>query len=273
MYEDFEDPPKFSEDWRCLLDTNRGTLLEDIIGYWERRVPTGFDPGNPTLEAVALYPLRIVAAEWGKYVEVMQHCIKLYQHNDTEDPTLDKINHDLRELQGWRLRSLNSQHKIQTVIRKLKTPQETGQHRGSRQAMEPVIEDFEVILSNMQAAGARLENMLPVATSFVQIIDARRSFAETANISRLTVLALVFVPLGYVSSLFSMNPTNMPGSPHFWVYFAVAVPVTILVVVVARPPSIAFQSIVTWVCGYRKRKTPDKLRRMGKHTVRSDYDA
>ena len=73
--------------------------------------------------------------------------------------------------------------------------------------------------------------------SLVQVIDARHALAETANISRLTVLALIFVPLSYVSSLFSMNSQNMPGSPHFWVYFAVAVPVTLLVFLLARPPT------------------------------------
>ncbi|CAN9416270.1 unnamed protein product [Alternaria alternata] len=100
-----------------------------------------------------------------------------------------------------------------------------------------VLEDFEVINKNIEDAGRRLENMLPVVTSLVQIIDARQSLAETANISRLTVLALIFVPLSYISSLFSMNTTNMPGSSHFWVYFAVAIPVTLIVVLIARPPT------------------------------------
>ncbi|KAH7076772.1 hypothetical protein BKA63DRAFT_510725 [Paraphoma chrysanthemicola] len=256
LYEDFTDPPKFSEDWSRVLNTSRRSLLEDIIGYWERNTPACFSPEEPSLEAIAYYPLRIVAAEWVKYVEVMQHCIKLYQYSDTQIPTLDRINHDLRELQGWRLRSLNSQHKVQTVIRKLKVPQEATLHPRTHQVMEPIIEDFEVILSNMQAAGTRLENMLPVVTSFIQIIDARRSFAETANISRLTILALVFIPLSYVSSLFSMNPSNMPGSQHFWVYFAVAIPVTLLVIIMARPPTAAVRSVVAWVRDQGKRKKP-----------------
>jgi Mg2+ and Co2+ transporter CorA len=106
-----------------------------------------------------------------------------------------------------------------------------------RADVDLVLEDFEVINKNIEDAGRRLENMLPVVTSLVQIIDARQSLAETANISRLTVLALIFVPLSYVSSLFSMNTTNMPGSPYFWVYFAVAIPVTLIVVLIARPPT------------------------------------
>ena len=128
-----------------------------------------------------------------------------------------------------------SHQKIGAVIRHLKM--HASAQPEQRADVDLVLEDFEIINKNMEYAGRRLENMLPVVTSLVQIIDARQSLAETANISRLTVLALIFVPLSYVSSLFSMNTTNMPGSPYFWVYFAVAIPVTLIVVIIARPPT------------------------------------
>jgi Mg2+ and Co2+ transporter CorA len=169
-----------------------------------------------------------------KYIEVMQRCIKLYEYEGTH-VNLEKFNMDLRELQSWRRRSLVSQQKIRAVIRHLKW------HNSSRLEhcvdVDLILADFEAIKKDIDDLGRRLENMLPVVTSLVQIMDARQSLAETANISRLTVLALVFVPLSYVSSLFSMNSTHMPGGPHFWMYFAVAFPVTLIVFTVARPPT------------------------------------
>lgn len=128
-----------------------------------------------------------------------------------------------------------SQKKVKTVIRHLEAHE--SPHVRHHSAVDRVLEDFQVISTDIEDAGRRLENMLPVVTSLVQIIDARQSFAETANISRLTILALVFVPLSYVSSLFSMNSENMPGSKGFWVYFAVAIPVTFVVFLIARPPT------------------------------------
>ena len=89
-----------------------------------------------------------------------------------------------------------------------------------------LIEDYKHISTNINECGRRLESMLPVFTSLAQIMDSRRSFAETANISRLTILALTFVPLTFVSSLFSMNAINSPGGSYFWVYFVVAFLVT-----------------------------------------------
>lgn len=100
-----------------------------------------------------------------------------------------------------------------------------------------LMDDYVYIASSIDEYGRRLENMLPVVTSFVQIVDSRRSFAETANVSRLTYLALVFIPLTFTSGLFSMNANNAPGGSDFRIYFVVAIPVTIFVFLLARPPS------------------------------------
>ncbi|KAH8701224.1 hypothetical protein GQ44DRAFT_778848 [Phaeosphaeriaceae sp. PMI808] len=234
-------------------------------------MPADFNIANPTLHSLAHYPLRIVAAEWVKYVEVMQHCIKLYEYKGNDLPDLAKFNMDLRELQGWRLRSVNSQQKVGSIIRKLKS-QDT-MDTGDSSTVDTLIEDFEVINNSIQSAGQRLENMLPVVTSLVQIIDARQSFAETANISRLTVLALVFIPLSYVSSLYSMNSDIMPGSKHFWQYFVVAIPVTLIVFIIAKPPTELMEGIVARFQKVTRRKKIAIRTRNGKDTVRQNPEA
>ncbi|USP77846.1 uncharacterized protein yc1106_05120 [Curvularia clavata] len=233
-YEDFMKMPPFSQSYKVPQRHGQSGMLGDLIQYWERAIPKCFDPVDPSIQSLAYYPLRIVAAQWVKYVAVMLHCLKLYEYGgDRLD--LKRFDMDIRELHGWRRRSMVSQQKIQAVIRHLKT--HTSAQPEHRADVDLVLEDFEAINKNIEDAGHRLENMLPVVTSLVQILDARRSFAETENIGRLTILALIFVPLTYISSLFSMNATNLPGSPHFWVYFAVAIPVTLMVLLIARPPT------------------------------------
>jgi Mg2+ and Co2+ transporter CorA len=255
-YEDFLEPPKFSSDWSRLNDKSRGGMMQELVDYWERSTPASFEAKDPTIESLAYYPLKIVAAEWVKYLAVMQYCIKQYEYQGDLLPDLDKFNMDLRELQGWRRRSMNSQRKINSVIRQLKSREREHPFSLARANLRYLIEDFEVISSNIENAGRRLENMLPVVMSLVQVIDARHALAETANISRLTILALVFVPLSYISSLFSMNSQNMPGSSHFWVYFAVAVPVTLLVFLVARPPAWIVRTLRARSQASAKRRQP-----------------
>jgi hypothetical protein len=253
-YENFMELPKFSssEAWRHWKGNIRRGMLDDIIEYWMTALPECFDAADPSIQSLAYYPLKIVAAEWVKYIAIMQHCIKLYEYEGSQ-LNLDKFNMDLRELQGWRRRSMISQRKLRTVVRHLelhfsRNPQHVASIKG-------ILEDYTHINSDIEDVGRRLENMLPVVTSLVQIIDARQSFAETANITRLTILALIFVPLSFVSGLFSMNSKNMPGSDHFWVYFAVAIPVTLGVVLIARPPtSEDLHQIASWASGTFKRR-------------------
>jgi hypothetical protein len=251
-YENFAELPKFSEDWQSLTKRALGGMLDDVIQYWQHSVPSWFDPERPTIQSLAYYPLQIVAAEWVKYTQVMHSCIKRFEYRGSQLPTLCEFSSDLQELQSWRRRSIRSQEKCQAIIRRLRTCQSPNADHHA--AMKTLIDDFEVICNNVKVAGCILENMLPVVTSLVQIIDARQSFAETVNISRLTILALIFVPLSFVSSLFGMNPINMPGGPRFWVYFTIAVPVTLLVFLVARPPTAIRNHFVPWMCDRMERK-------------------
>ena len=78
---------------------------------------------------------------------------------------------------------------------------------------------------------------MSVATSLIQAIDSRRSLTETINISRLTYLALSFIPLTFVSGLFSMNDNIAPGGKLFGLYFAVSIPLCIIVFLIVRPPT------------------------------------
>jgi Mg2+ and Co2+ transporter CorA len=157
---------------------------------------------------------------------------------------------DLRELQGWRLRTLNSQQKVSSVIQKLKSYSSEEIYFRTN----PLLGYYEVVSSNIQSARARLENIPPVVTSLVQIIDMRQSFAETANISRLTILALIFVPLTVMSSLFSMEAKNLPGFVHFWVSFVVAIPVTVLVYFEPRPTTAIMRRVSAWLLNVRVAK-------------------
>ena len=78
---------------------------------------------------------------------------------------------------------MSSQQKVRTVTR-LAQSYKPLEMRG-----ESYTSLIEHISASIDECGRRLESMLPVFTSLVQMVDSRRSFAETANISRLTILA------------------------------------------------------------------------------------
>lgn len=78
-YEDFLQRPSVSDN--DPSGPARSSLLEDLVYYWIRERPPTFNPTNPDLLSLAYYPLKIVAAEWVCYVEVLRHRIKQYEYS------------------------------------------------------------------------------------------------------------------------------------------------------------------------------------------------
>ncbi|KAF2691303.1 hypothetical protein K458DRAFT_455660 [Lentithecium fluviatile CBS 122367] len=244
-YEDFLDSfPSTQQDLKDFACPDRLDLQSDILLYWTKEIPESFDPSGPSLPSLAYYPLKMIAAEWIKYIGIMYRAVKQFEYSTSVTnirDEIDKLNADMRALQRWRRRSMASEEKITAVIRMLEARGTGLPFSGD---LASLIEDYQHILATVQKFGRHLETMLPVVTSLVQIVDSRRSIEETANISRLTVMALIFVPMAYVSSVFSMSERLGPGGPLFWLYFVVAIPITIVVILVAKPPLNMFRMAV-----------------------------
>ena len=195
------------------------------------------DQESISMLSAAYYPLRIVAAEWVKYVEVMSLSVKQYEYQIDDIPdlmhTLVRFDADLKALQSWRRRTLSTSRKLEGIIKSIAAANES---LIDNEIETLLLEDYQYLISEVDRYGQLLQSMLPVVTSMVQIVDSRRSFAETANISRLTYLALAFVPLSFVSSLFSMSDELAPGGSEFWLYFVVAIPLMLLIFALVRLP-------------------------------------
>ena len=217
------------------MESLQGSPLETLLSCWKHDKPWESNANGPLLFSLAHHPLRMVAAEWMIYLELMFHSIKQYEYRpDTMPVALDHItalHADIHSLQRWLRRSMSTSQKIRYVIRFLRRSASPG---SSKYASTSLIEDYEEIASMIDSYTHRLETTISVATSLIQAFDCRRSLTETKNISRLTVLALGFIPLTFVTGLFSMNERVAPGGSHFWLYFAVAVPLCVAVFLVTR---------------------------------------
>ena len=161
-------------------------------------------------------------------VENLEFTLEDLSKNITE---LEGLERDLRTLQSWRRRVDDSIFKIHTLIH---TAQSLRSDPSFSDEWESIIEDSSYIANRIGVYGRRFEAMVPIITGLIQISENRLSFTETKNISRLTYMALVFVPLTFVSSLFSMTGDLAPGKRLFWIYFLVAAPLVITVFMVVR---------------------------------------
>lgn len=163
------------------------------------------------------------------YLELMYHSIKQYE--SSPDTTLaglgqiTKLNADIYTLQQWARRSIATADKIRYTVNFLKSRMAKGD---DMEHSALLMEDYKYIALSIDTYGRRLEALVSIATSIIQTIDCRWSLIETRDISRLTYLALSFLPLTLVSGLFSMNDTIAPGGRTFWLYFAVSIPLCII---------------------------------------------
>lgn len=62
----------------------------------------------------------------------------------------------------------------------------------------------------------------------------------------MTYIALVFIPLSFTSTIFSMSDDFGPGKDRFWIYFATAIPLLLVVLGSSVSWSHAWSKILIW---------------------------
>ena len=173
-FEDFDSGESFLVGTSLEYSSERRSLLEDLLFYWRKREPEGFDMNKPTLVSLSYYPLRIIAAEWLMYSGVMFHSNKQHEYAPNFIPVALKhvalLNNDLLCLQAWARRSTATLYKLHDVI---------GFFQYQRTQDRDVdcctllIEDYEDIASFIDTYNRRLKFMIPAIISLIQILDSQ----------------------------------------------------------------------------------------------------
>ena len=94
--------------------------------------------------------------------------------------------------------------------------------------------DFEIILSKIEDLQLRADRVMNVVTAVMSIEESRKAVDQNRSLARLTWLAVTFVPLSFTSSLFSMNGDLSTLVGTFRIFFAVALPLTAVVLFITR---------------------------------------
>lgn len=96
------------------------------------------------------------------------------------------------------------------------------------QALTTKEENLMSYCEEVPRAGRRttqlIRDMLQTSLSLWSIRESNRSIEEAISVKRLTQLAFIFVPLGFVTSLFGMNVQQLSGNGvELWVFLVTAV--------------------------------------------------
>ncbi|KAI1840247.1 hypothetical protein JX266_013558 [Neoarthrinium moseri] len=94
--------------------------------------------------------------------------------------------------------------------------------------------DFISLLTKVDSLQSRADRIMGLANAVMSVEETRRMQMEGRNMSRITYLAFVFVPMTFVSSFLSMNNELSSRSISVYVvFFSVAAPMTLIALVVA----------------------------------------
>jgi Mg2+ and Co2+ transporter CorA len=115
--------------------------------------------------------------------------------------------------------------------------------------------DFLLIQAQVEALKSRIQRIMTITAAVISIEESRTAMHQNKNFARLTYLAAVFVPLSFVSSLFSMSENLSALKTTFWIFFIVAIPLSIITLGVAD--FLRFQKIYYRV---KQRFLPSKKR-------------
>ncbi|KAF4460912.1 Zinc transport [Fusarium albosuccineum] len=233
-FEDFEPSKSFSSfaNDKAHDAWDKTSMLDSIVHYFRAQPPPGFHTPCPRITSIGYYPIRIVLSEWNLYIHLTSRFSKYYEYS-LRDMSSRLHDNDIVDLQRWRRRCKQSRHKLALLADFIN---HWVKDEDDKEPWAFILKDVDYLRQQLQDYGQSLEQMVTVATSMVQLLDSRRSILEAVNVRRLTYIALVFVPLAWVSSLFSMSDGYSPGGDHFWVYFVTALPLLGLVLLLSALP-------------------------------------
>jgi Mg2+ and Co2+ transporter CorA len=100
------------------------------------------------------------------------------------------------------------------------------------EGFEDIVPDFMRVLSTVNELQERVDRLTSIVTSEISIEDSRRGLEENHNMARITWLATIFIPLTFVSGLYSMNESVAELKSTYGWYFLTAVPFTLIVMAI-----------------------------------------
>jgi Mg2+ and Co2+ transporter CorA len=178
---------------------------------------------------------QIICSDWlilSRYIMARLGQIEWELERPDFRPDSNKIDASLAKLHTWRRRLPLYKSMVLDTEYKLFSDMKPGDENDCISKMK---KDFEIVSHNLQDLYERTERIATVATAVTSIEESRRGMDQNRALGRLTYLAVIFAPLSFVSSFFSMAGDISQLSQTFWIYFTVAIPLSIVAFLLVDP--------------------------------------
>ncbi|KAI9686002.1 MAG: hypothetical protein M1822_003985 [Bathelium mastoideum] len=217
----------------------RTSFLEDIVFYLKIH-SSALDLAEP--ESVKTFVDKIIASHYLKLSQFSQAVIEKVQFNlsrrqDLTSFAVAAVEEQWSDVQSLQRRIGEYKDDIEAIMLQSRIPFEPPNFKLVADWRDSAV-DFQFLNKRFAEIGQRANglngstaalagltnNRHAVKAQDLALAATERSIREAKSAKALTTLGIVFIPLAYVSSLFSMSDPYRPGQRLFWVYFMVALP-------------------------------------------------
>lgn len=240
-YRDFTPWPETSPSTistKEIRGPHRVSLRDDISFYWtliasQLQIASAIqNPFNSTI-----FLRHIIASVWMNTMEYLHAVLseletKLWKIEHMISPTLTDAQKDKYLLEFTiALNEVNTlRRRVTWYIAEMKTNLEAlGISPDIASSTSTSDQDFLALHARLLNYQSWAEKLMNVLTTHVNLMETEKSISDSKSLSRLTVLGFIFVPVSFVATLFSMGGDFAVGQSRFWIYFAVTVPLTVVI--------------------------------------------
>ena len=236
----------------------RTSTFEDVIHYTSTLTSEEIAKIAEDPRLLFKKTLMIVCAEWYTLAKYATTRIRQLEW-EIENPHLQGENGGLQitiqKLHSWRRRFPVFGTLVSEVLEKVVKRENFASSQGNH--VHDLQKDFEILLSKIQNLQVSADRIMAVVTAVMSIEESKKAFEQNRSLARLTWLAITFAPLSFITSLFSMNSDLSTLVTTFRRYFAVALPLTAMVLFLTRFANIGLE--IRWkelLLGKWNRKSP-----------------
>jgi hypothetical protein len=208
----------------------RASALEDLCYYYKKpALIREVDFSSP--EAATVFLKRYVASHWMVLLQYNLDLLHKYENTYHRAPRIELLSSSAIGNCWAGVQYLNDRvagwcEQVDFSITQLRASGTLGNFHKQQKNDPEKEDDFVQISQQLRELKKRVETVIASMTGLLSIVEAMR-------IKNLTNLGMIFIPLAFTCGIFSMSGDYAPGGSSFWLYWVIAVPLVILVFVVA----------------------------------------
>lgn len=234
------------EQIKSRLGPPRTSFLDDISFYLQTYSST-LDLSDSS--SLRVFVAKITASHYLKLAEFLRSITegvqwKLSRRSDLTSFAVSAVEELWSDVQSWKRRIGEYKDDLEAIMLQLRIPLAIPDLSRTEKWTDCAA-DYQFLLMSFKEIEQRvnsLNNSIAALTSIagnrqafkdqeLSLKAAERSIREAKSAKALTILGIVFIPLAFTSSLFSMSDSYLPGGEPFWLYFVVSLPLVGLVFV------------------------------------------